>query len=206
MLMLTVHTPGDGVSRREFLRIGTLGLGGLSLPWLLQAQARAAVSSKLTTGKSVIFLFLHGGPSQYETFDPKMTAPEGIRSVTGEIATALPGITFGSTFQKLAALANKLAIVRSYQPGYANHDIKPIVHRRETNNASLGAIYARVAGMNHPGDRHPDQRRPVPTRRRSQDPGRRSSASATSAPRARSAAPSLPSSPAGPATCCRTCS
>ncbi len=150
MLMLTVHTPGDGVSRRGFLRIGTLGLGGLSLPWLLQAQARAAVSSKLTTGKSVIFLFLHGGPSQTETFDPKMAAPEGVRSVTGQVATALPGITFGSTFQKLAALANKLAIVRSYQPGYADHDIKPIVHRRETNNASLGAIYARVAGMNHP--------------------------------------------------------
>ena len=203
MLMLTVHTPGDGVSRRGFLRIGTLGLGGLgglSLPWLLQAQARAVVSSKLTTGKSVIFLFLHGGPSQIETFDPKMTAPEGIRSVTGEIATALPGITFGSTFQKLAALADKLAIVRSYVPGDANHDIKPIVHRRDTLQRQPRRHLC-PRGRHEPSrDRHPHQRRPLPARRRSQDAGRHSSASATSAPPARSAVPSLPSCPAGPAT------
>jgi Protein of unknown function (DUF1501) len=150
MLMLTVQTAGHALNRRDFLRIGTLGLGGLSLPWLLEAQARAALEGKpLTTGKSVIFLFLHGGPSQIETFDPKPTAPEGVRSVTGEAATTLPGVTFGSTFQKLAALAHKIAVVRSYRPGSADHDIKPLVHR-ETLNASLGSIYARVAGMNHP--------------------------------------------------------
>jgi Protein of unknown function (DUF1501) len=148
--MMTIHAPDPGLSRRAFLRIGALGLGGLSLPWLLESQARAALAGKpLTTGKSVIFLFLHGGPSQTETFDPKMTAPEGIRSVTGEVSTTLPGVTYGSTYQKLAVLANKVAVVRSYRPGSADHDIKPLVHR-ETLNASLGAIYARVAGMNHP--------------------------------------------------------
>jgi len=150
MLMLTVQTAGNGLNRRDFLRIGTLGLGGLSLTWLFEAQACAALAGKpLTTGKSVIFLFLHGGPSQIETFDPKQSAPEGIRSVTGEVATTLPGIAFGSTFQKLAALAHKIAVVRSYRPGSADHDIKPLVHR-ETLNASLGSIFARVAGMNHP--------------------------------------------------------
>ncbi|OAI50938.1 hypothetical protein AYO44_17395 [Planctomycetaceae bacterium SCGC AG-212-F19] len=137
-------------SRRDFLRIGSLGLGGLSLPWLLGARAAAAAAGKpLTTGKSVIFLFMHGGPSQFETFDPKMSAPDGNRCATGEIPTALPGITFGSTFERLAKLADKMAVVRSYRPGDANHDIKPLVHK-DFLNANLGSIYARVAGMNHP--------------------------------------------------------
>ena len=67
------------------------------MPGLLGSRAAAAQAGKLTRDKSVIFLFLHGGPSQIETFDPKMTAPAGIRSVTGEIATAIPGVTFGGT-------------------------------------------------------------------------------------------------------------
>src|SRR5580704_15699519 len=105
---------GERPSRRDFLKIGSLGLGGLSLPWLLGARnALAAAGKPVSTGKSVIFLFLHGGPSQFETFDPKMTAPDGNRSATGEIPTAIPGITFGSTFPRLAKLADKLAVVRS---------------------------------------------------------------------------------------------
>jgi Protein of unknown function (DUF1501) len=131
-------------NRRSFLTIGGLALGGLSLPQLFAAEAK-----RLVTDKSVIFLFLHGGPSQTETFDPKMTAPSGIRSATGEIATKIPGVTFGGTFPKLAQLADKLSIVRSYVPGDANHDIKPIVCK-DTFGGNLGSIYARVAGINHP--------------------------------------------------------
>src|SRR5262245_41908385 len=78
-----------------------------------------------------------------------MTAREGVRSTTGEIDTTLPGITFGSTFTRLAKLAHKLAVVRSYVPGDAIHDAKPIVHR-ETLGANLGSFYARVIGLNHP--------------------------------------------------------
>jgi hypothetical protein len=137
-----------GYHRRDFLRIGTLGLGGLSLAHLLGLRAKAAARTPLTD-RSVIFVFQHGGPSQFETFDPKMTAPEGIRSTTGEIATTLPGITFGSTFPQLAQRAHQLAVVRSYVPGDANHDAKPIVHR-ETLGANLGSFYARVVGLNHP--------------------------------------------------------
>jgi hypothetical protein len=151
--MLSVFDSRPGYSRREFLRIGTLGLGGLSLPHLLGARALAAGERSLTTGKSVIFLFQFGGPSQFETFDPKMTAPEGVRSVTGEIATALPGVTFGSSFPQLARRAGKLAVVRSYVPGreISNHLIYPIVHPTETLGASLGSLYSRLAGMTHPG-------------------------------------------------------
>jgi hypothetical protein len=150
--MLSVFDNGPGSSRREFLRIGSLGLGGLCLSQLLGARALAAGERSITTGKSVIFLFQFGGPSQFETFDPKMTAPDGVRSVTGEIATALPGVTFGPSFPQLARRADKLAVVRSYVPGreISNHLIYPIVHPTETLGASLGSLYSRLAGMTHP--------------------------------------------------------
>src|SRR6187401_1279294 len=124
--MLRIHDSRDRCARQDFLRIGGLSLGGLSLANLLAAQAAGAEANlRPVTGKSVIFLFLHGGPSQTETFDPKMDAPAGIRSVTGEVATTLPGITFGGTFPRLAKLARELTIVRSFRTGDAIHDIKP---------------------------------------------------------------------------------
>lgn len=149
--MLSLFDRRPGYSRREFLRIGTLGLGGLSLPHLLGARALAAGNKPITTGKSVIFLFQFGGPSQFETFDPKMNAPDGNRSVNGETATALPGVTFGSLFPQLAQRANQLAVVRSYHPGgRSNHDINPIVERKETAGVTLGSLYSRMAGMTNP--------------------------------------------------------
>src|SRR5262245_7630910 len=144
--MLSIGDPRLG--RRDFLRVGGLALGGLSLSSLFPAVARAD-AGKPVTDKSVVFLFLHGGPSQFETFDPKMSAPDGIRSVTGEIPTAIPGVTFGSTFTKLASRADKFAVLRSYRPGDANHDIKPVVHK-QFMGANLGSVSARVAGMNDP--------------------------------------------------------
>ncbi len=136
-------------SRRDFLRIGSLGLGGLTLPHLLAQQAAGSEGGGGLTGKSVIFLFMHGGPSQIETFDPKMTAPSEIRSTTGEISTTLPGITFGSTFTKLAQLTDYVSIVRSFTTGDSRHDIKPIVSKSSLD-ANLGSIFARVAGGNDP--------------------------------------------------------
>jgi uncharacterized protein (DUF1501 family) len=147
--MLTIHDLDRRFNRRSFLRVGSLALGGLSLPGVLALKSQGAETRRLVKDRSVIFLFLHGGPSQTETFDPKMTAPVEFRSATGEIATRLPGITFGSTFPRLAALADKLSIVRSFATGDGNHDIKPIVGR-DSFGANLGSIYARVAGRNHP--------------------------------------------------------
>ena len=63
------------LGRRDFLKIGGGALGGLALPGLLGSHAEAAEQGLLATGKSVVFLFLHGGPSQIETFDPKMSMP-----------------------------------------------------------------------------------------------------------------------------------
>ena len=141
--MLTFFDRDGSGSRRDFLRVGgsvALGAAGLTMAHLaaLRARAEGRAAPALLTGKSVIFLFLHGGPSQFETFDPKMDRPEGIRSATGEIATALPGVTFGGSFPRLAALADRLTIVRSFVPGDANHDIKPLVGR-DTFGANLGS-------------------------------------------------------------------
>ncbi len=147
--MLTIFDIDRRCRRRSFLQIGSLALGGLALTDLLRAKVGAADARDVTTGRSVIFLFLHGGPSQIETFDPKMEAPVETRSATGAVATKLPGIQFGATFPRLAARADKLAIVRSFVTGDGNHDIKPVVGR-DTFGANLGSIYARVAGRNHP--------------------------------------------------------
>ncbi|MEQ1831044.1 MAG: DUF1501 domain-containing protein, partial [Pirellula sp.] len=95
--------------------------------------------------KSVVFLFMHGGPSQFETFDPKMSAASGIRSATGEIATSLPGVTFGTTFEQLSKRAHLFNVVRSFVTGDGNHDIKPVVSK-DTLRANMGSLYSRVAG------------------------------------------------------------
>ena len=136
-------------SRRSFLQVGGLGLGGLTLSQLLGWKAAAAQAGIPLKDKSVVFLFMHGGPPQQETFDPKMDAPAEIRSSTGEVKTTIPGVTFGGTFQKLAQRAHRLAIVRSYTTGNGNHDIKPIVGQ-DSLNANLGALYSRIAGANVP--------------------------------------------------------
>ena len=130
-------------SRRDFLRIGGLGLGGITLADYFALKAHA--NGKLLKDKSVVFLFMHGGPSQFETFDPKMDMPSDIRSATGEIKTRIPGITFGSTLQRLAKLNNKFSVVRSFATGDGKHDIKPIMCR-QTLNANMGSLYSRVAG------------------------------------------------------------
>ncbi len=145
-LMLTLQ---DRLHRRQFLRVGGLSLGGITLADWLAVKAHAKANKLPLRDKSVIFLFQHGGPSQFETFDPKMDAPREIRSATGEIPTRIPGITFGSTFERLAKLNDKFSIVRSFATGDANHDIKPIVGR-DTLRANMGTLYARVAGALRP--------------------------------------------------------
>lgn len=132
--------------RRQFLRAGGLALGGLTLGDLFAARAAAASVKKLPLkDRSVIFLFMHGGPSQFETFDPKMDASSSIRSATGEIRTTIPGVTFGSTFTRLAKLAHKFSIVRSFVTGDGNHDIKPVLGA-DTLRANMGSLYSSIAG------------------------------------------------------------
>ncbi|MEC7922949.1 MAG: DUF1501 domain-containing protein, partial [Planctomycetota bacterium] len=112
--MFSIFEPSQH-GRREFLRIGSLALGGLSLGGLPLAGAAAKPVRK----KSVVLLFLQGGPPQIETFDPKPDGQSEIRSVTGQVETSLPGVYFGGGLPKMASLAHKMAVVRSFRIGAA---------------------------------------------------------------------------------------
>jgi hypothetical protein len=138
---------GAGVDRRDFLRIGSLC--GLTLPGLLAADALAATEKSVYKNKSVVFLFLQGGPPQIETFDPKIDVPDNNRSCTGEIQTKLPGVWFGGTFPKLAQRADRLAVVRSFASGDGGHNQIPILTGRHPSGATMGAMCARATGPFH---------------------------------------------------------
>jgi len=151
----------EGATRREFLRVGTLGMAGLTLPGLLAARAQAAAAGKAVKSTSVVWLWLAGGPSHVETFHPNMQAPVEYRSVTGEIKTKIPGVTIGGTFPKIAAVADRLAIVRSFAHNNSGHvggthfvntgyDNRNIDNGGQPTRPSLGSIVARVRGANHP--------------------------------------------------------
>lgn len=122
--MLTI-TDADQTSaplrRREFLKVGALGMTGLTVAGLLQARALAKENGTPIRNKSVVLLFLEGGASQLETFDPKPNAPAEIRSPLGSIPTRLPGLQFGSLFPRLAQLADKMAIVQSFTHSDGDH-------------------------------------------------------------------------------------
>lgn len=164
--MLNLFTsPGSrdclGVSRREAVSVGSLGLAGLGIGSLGLAdllKLKAAAPSAFRD-KSIVLLFLTGGPSQVETFDPKMTAAAEIRSVTGELKTSLPGVTFGATFPRLARVANRMAIVRSFTHGNANHTggAQDVMRGGAGNQVGMGSIVTRLRGTNHPRTGMPTQ-------------------------------------------------
>ena len=142
--------------RRDFLQIGSLGATGLTLPLVLRNQAAAAKPTSFVKDKSVIFLFLAGGPSQYETFDPKQSAPSEIRGVTGEVQTSLPGLTFAGVLPQLARHADKLAVVRSFKPeGGGIHEAESI--RMLTLCRARGYAEPSVAARGSPLPRRENQ-------------------------------------------------
>src|SRR5438552_751446 len=120
--MLYLRGPGarlcDGLTRRDLLRVGGLGLAGLSLPALL---ARPAAAAGRTRTRSVIQLFLWGGPSQHETFDLKPNAPDGVRGEFKPVATRTPGVRITEHLPRLAALSERYALLRSLTHTGVNH-------------------------------------------------------------------------------------
>lgn len=152
---------GSGLRRRELLRIGGLSLFGAScggfggypgIAGLGSASAATTMSQlkSYAADKAVVLLFCGGGPSHIELFDPKMTAPAEFRSITGEVDTVHPGITFGGTFPQLARLADKFSIVRSFQSRNSGHEYVSVTTAGNPTKAALGALYTRVVGTNHP--------------------------------------------------------
>ena len=146
----------EGGSRRDFLRVGT-SLGGLTLAGLLASRS-ACGEENFVRDKSVVLLYLSGGASHIETFDPKMDAPAGTRSVTGEVQTSLPGVTFGGTFPRLASHADKLAVIRSFSHRVGSHEDAHVhvlsggtdPQGKQQAGFSMGSYYTRMRGTNHP--------------------------------------------------------
>lgn len=108
----------DGISRRNFLKIGALGLGGLSLPQLLQAEAQSGIRR---SHKAVIMIFLPGGPSHQDMFDLKMDAPSEIRGEFKPISTNVPGLQICEHLPLLARIMDKLVVIRSMVGAEDNH-------------------------------------------------------------------------------------
>ena len=109
----------DGLSRRRLLQAGGAGLLGLNLPTLLQAEE--AGTSHQATAKSVIFLFLFGGPSQLETFDMKPEAPDTIRGPFSPIASRTPGLRICEHLPKSAAISDKFTVIRTMSHDFNDH-------------------------------------------------------------------------------------
>jgi hypothetical protein len=164
MLNLWSHrqkTACDGASRRDFLKVGALGMGGLMLPDLLRARAQASASGQPTRNTSVVWLWLGGGPTHVETFDPKMSAPAEFRSVVGEVRTNVSGVSIGGVFPRMARVADKMAFVRSFAHNNSGHgggthwvmtgyDYPPADNGMGQIKPGLGSILARHRGANNP--------------------------------------------------------
>jgi hypothetical protein len=141
--MLSVRGPGsrlcDGVTRREALRVGGLSALGLSLPGLLAARelaSPAAGGKGFGRAKACIILWMTGGPSQHETWDPKPDAPAEIRGPFRSIPTRLPGLRVCEHMPRTAGMADKLCVLRGF---YTN------------NPGHAGGTYEMLTGMEHPG-------------------------------------------------------
>ncbi len=135
----------DGISRRGFLRIGGLGLGGLALPQLLNAEAQAG---KGKTQKSIIMIFLAGGPPHQDMWDLKMDAPSEIRGEFSPIKTNVPGIEICELFPQLAKISYKLTYVRSIVGAHGGHDPHQCFTGRSPRNAPPGGWPSMGSVMN----------------------------------------------------------
>jgi hypothetical protein len=164
--MLTVpmndrHRAGDGLSRRSFLRAGCLALGGLSLPGWLRLQARAAPPRRPARGTAVILLWLDGGPTHLDTYDPKPGAPAEFRGALKAARTNVPGVDVCDLMPEQARVMDKLAVVRSLHHTTddhfaAAHWMLTGYHGSTAANLepmypSAGSLTAKVRGANRPG-------------------------------------------------------
>lgn len=146
----------DRISRRNFLQIGSLGLAGLSLPQLLAAEAQAGIRN---SQKSVIMIYLVGGPPHQDMFDLKPNAPKEIAGPWRPIPTNVPGIEICEQFPLLARMMDKLIPIRSLVGAKPpDHDAHQCFTGRGRLGRlpgggwpSLGSAVARVQGAAHPG-------------------------------------------------------
>jgi hypothetical protein len=121
---MTTHRNCEGISRRNCLKLGLGGLIAGGLVGALRSQALASSAGGLSSSrqaKACILIWMDGGPSHYETFDPKPEAPVEIRGSFDTLPTTISGVHFSQHMQRLAAIADKLAVIRSIRHDQGNH-------------------------------------------------------------------------------------
>lgn len=119
---MAIHQNCDGLFRRDFLQLGLCGAMGLGLCDLLRLKAQASGQPGVTAKNiNCIMIWLDGGPSHFETFDPKPDAPADIRGVFKTVPTSVPGVHFSEPVSKLAGVFDKFSVVRSICHKDPNH-------------------------------------------------------------------------------------
>ncbi len=147
----------DGVSRRNFLKIGGLAMGGLSLPQILRAEALEGISSGSRSHKGIIMIFLAGGPPHQDMWDIKVDAPAEIRGEFSPIATRVPGVEICELFPQIAGMFDRFTAIRSVVGSDGRHAAAMcLTGRGEREPApqggwpSLGSVLSKLYG---PADR-----------------------------------------------------
>ena len=147
------------VSRRSLLKASMAGIGGLGLA-NLAGGAASSIYSKKSSGKSVILLWMAGGPSQIDTFDPKPDRPPENRGPFGVAQTKIPGVLLCEHLPKLAAMADRFSIIRSVDCRHSNHEPNTVMqtanHKAEARTnpeadkyPAIGALVGKFHGPNH---------------------------------------------------------
>lgn len=148
--------------RRAMLKAGLAGVAGLSLPSLLRARAEAAVAGRaMCSGKSCILLWMAGGPSHIDTWDPKPDRPLINRGPFDVIQTQLPGVNLCEHLPKQAAMLDKFTIIRSVDARHSGHSpnavfqtanltAEPRTNREAVHYPALASVIAKHHGSNHP--------------------------------------------------------
>lgn len=150
------------VGRRSMLKAGLMGMAGLTLPGLLQGRALASEAGRPIAGrKAVILLWMAGGPSQIDTWDPKPDQPLQNRGPFGTIATKIPGVRICEHLPKQAAMLDKFSIIRSVDATHSNHepnkvfqtgnrDAEPRLGPSKELYPAIGSSVAKWHGANDP--------------------------------------------------------
>ena len=146
----------DGMTRRGFLRIGALGMGGAALPQILQAES--GPRSKPLDHKAVIMIFLAGGPPHQDMWDLKMEAPSGVRGEFKPISTNVPGIQICELFPQMAKMMDKFSVIRSMVGAGGGHDAVQCLTGRKPQGPqppggwpSIGSVLSKLEGQVTPG-------------------------------------------------------
>jgi uncharacterized protein (DUF1501 family) len=149
------------LNRRGMLKAGIAGIAGLSLPELLRSRARAGEAGRaMASRKSVILLWMAGGPSQIDTLDPKPGRPYENRGPFGVISTKLPGVIVCEHLPRLAAMLDRFSVIRSVDPRNSNHepntvfqtanlDAEPRTNPEADKYPAIASLVAKFRGSNH---------------------------------------------------------